>query len=75
MALQGGAPKDDAADFVVVVSNVNGNTNSSAATLTVLPDTQPPAIVSVGSFDGAGIGVCFSERVTSSSATKNGRSR
>src|SRR5439155_7310132 len=40
---------------------VNGTLTTSGGTLTVLPDTQSPTLVSASSFNGAVIGVCFDE--------------
>jgi hypothetical protein len=62
----------NAGSYQVIVSNPAGTTNSSAATLSVLLDTIPPAIASI-SAGGSQIVVTFSEPVdpvTSTDPTK-----
>ena len=58
----------DAGSYQVIVSNPAGTTNSSAATLSVLLDTIPPAIASI-SAGGSQIVVTFSEPVDSVTST------
>ncbi len=52
---------------IIGLSLINGlvtRTNiTTEATVTVLPDAEPPTIVSVGSLDGNSIGVVFSEPI------------
>jgi uncharacterized repeat protein (TIGR01451 family) len=55
------AQLSDEGDYSVVVTNYAGPTTSATARLTVIPDTDPPQIVSVGSVDGLKVGVCFDE--------------
>jgi fibronectin type 3 domain-containing protein len=60
----------DAGDYTVVITNHAGSVTSSVATVTVLNDTTPPSIVSVGSVDGITVGILWSEEVDASSATE-----
>ena len=55
-------PDDDGAEFKVVIDNALGAVISTVATLTVLPDTVPPVLVSaVGEIDTNTITLRFSE--------------
>lgn len=57
-------PEDDGAEFKVVVSNALGAVTSTVATLTVLPDTLPPFLVSaVGEIAAETITLRFSEAI------------
>ena len=53
----------DAGQYFVVVTNYAGAATSEMASLTVMPDTTPPFIVSAGSLDGRSIGLCFNEEL------------
>jgi len=66
------ASAGDAGDYSLQVTGNGAPVTSSAATLTVTPDTTGPTLVSAGSFDGATIGVCFDEPLDVASATAPG---
>jgi hypothetical protein len=60
------SPGDDGAMFSVIVSNALGPVTSATATLTVLPDTNPPvALSAVSSIDRTTVTITFSEVVVS----------
>jgi uncharacterized repeat protein (TIGR03806 family) len=55
--------------YQCVVSNVSGAATSAPATLTVIPDTVPPTLVSAGDLSLTNISVHYSERIEPASAT------
>ncbi len=64
------ALEDSGSVFHCVVTNPQGVAPSAAATLTVLADTTPPALVSVGNYgDRTVVSVVFSEPVEAATAT------
>jgi hypothetical protein len=65
------ALSDSGAQFNCYITTALGSTNSSSATLTVLPyDTTPPTLVSVANLgDNTLLTVLFSEPVEAASAT------
>ena len=64
------ALSDSGAQFNCYIANAQGSTNSSPATLTVLPDTTPPTLVSVANLgDDTLLTILFSEPVEAASAT------
>jgi hypothetical protein len=64
------AASDNGAQFRCAITNSQGSTNSSAATLTVLADTTPPTIASVANLgDNTLLTILFSEPVEPASAT------
>ena len=60
---------DSGAQFRCAITNSQGSTNSTIATLTVLADTVPPTISSVGNLgDSTLLTVLFSEPVEAATA-------
>ena len=53
-------------EYFIVITNRAGAATSEVATLTVIPDTTAPRVVSVASLDGTTIGLCFSEEMDNS---------
>src|SRR5206468_1876394 len=51
----------DSGNYIVIVTNYAGSVTSQVAAVTVLPDNDPPVIISAGSADGLTVGVCFDE--------------
>ncbi|HKQ39135.1 MAG TPA: immunoglobulin domain-containing protein, partial [Verrucomicrobiae bacterium] len=64
-------PPDNGAIFRVQCQNSAVSITSDPATVTVITDTNPPTLVSAASLSGQTIGLCFSERVATSSAQSN----
>jgi len=60
---------DNGAKFTVTLTNRLGSTNSTAATLTVLPDTTPPRVTGAINQASSGVLVTFSEPVGVSSGS------
>ena len=60
---------DDGAVFTLVATNPFGTEVSDPATLTVIPDTAGPQIVSVSSADGIHLGVCTDDLLDPDVAT------
>jgi len=60
---------DSNSQFSCFISNAVGNTNSSTATLAVLPDTTPPSLVRAFNIGNNNVWVVFSEPVETASAT------
>jgi hypothetical protein len=64
-------PDDDGAEFKVVIDNALGSAISTVATLTVLPDTVPPVLVSaVGEIAADTITLRFSEVLNSNTVNE-----
>ncbi len=64
---------DNGAQFRCIIANGQGSTNSAYATLTVLRDTTPPTITSVGNLgDNTLVTVTFSEPVEAATGTAAG---
>lgn len=59
----------DAGQYSVIITNYAGSVTSAPATLVVLPDTEPPRLVSAGSVDGWTIGACYDELIDPISGT------
>jgi hypothetical protein len=53
----------DSGEYTVTISNFAGSVTSAGATLNVTPDVTAPRVLSVGSLDGASLGVRFSEEM------------
>ncbi len=62
-------PNDNAARFRCIVSNSFGSQTSVEATLTVITDTSPPALLSAANINSNAVQVLFSEAVEPASAT------
>jgi len=59
---------DDGAKFKVEVTNNLGTRTSEEVVLTVIPDTQPPAVADIGSDEPTSVFVVFDEPVEQTSA-------
>ena len=69
-ALAPAALSDSTSTFFCAVTNSFGGTNSTTATLTVLPDTTRPTILSAGTLgDNTRVTVLYSEPVEAATAT------
>jgi hypothetical protein len=64
---------DNGAKYRVVLSVLGGSSTSTAATVTVVPDTTPPQVLSAGALKTFGgiteVGLIFDDTITASSTT------